>query len=209
MPPLLPGQHAPGILDVNQPGYPTQIARAFGVQNSVPGQLDPLVSIGVQLDDYTLPEFWWLRRGLLGVWGGNQAAVAGQFGWVGIQGSPGTLTVVDEIVLTNPGAASLQYLVGITTVTPSAGAYFPCGVRDTRGGTASQCATTGGARAAAALSPPAQQYLVSVPAGNSVCLRTPWVLTGALFLSAQAQTVNVAAQATFNFRERPILAQEL
>ena len=54
-----------------------------------------------------------------------------------------------------------------------------------------------------------QQYLVSVPAGSSVFLRTPWVLTGALFLNAQAQTVNVAAQATFNFRERPSLEQEL
>lgn len=204
-----PNQGDPGVLDVNQPDYPSQLAKVFGIQGSIPGELDYRVSVGVQLDDYTRPEYWWLRRGLLGIWGGNQAAVAAQFGWVGIQGSVGTLTVVDQLILNNPNGAALQYLVGITTVTPSAGAYFPCGVRDTRGGTASQCATTGGARAAAALTPPAQAFLVSVPANSSVALEVPFVLTGALFLSAQAQTVNLIAQATFLFRERAILQQEL
>lgn len=206
----LPGVvHQPGVLDVNQPDYPAQIAKAFGVQGSLPGQLDYRVGVGIQLDDFTAPEFWWLRRGLLGIWGGNQAAVAAQFGWVGIQGAPGILTTVEQIVLTNPNAAALQYLVGITTVTPSAGAYFPCGVRDVRGGTSSQCATLGGARAAAALTPPAQAFLVSVPANSSVVLDTPFVLTGATFLSAQAQTLNVIAQATFLFRERTQLQQEV
>lgn len=198
----------PGLLDVNQPDYPQQIARAMGTQNTVPGRMDPLVSMGVQLDDFTLPEFWWLRRGLLGLWTGVQAAVAAQFGWVGIQGAVGTLTIVEQVVITNTGVAALPVQLGITAVTPSSGAYFACGVRDVRNGLGAQCATTGAVRAAGALSPSNFPVLVNVPAGNSVTVNVPWVLTGAVFLNAQSTVANVPIAASFSFRERGMLVQE-
>jgi len=201
----------PGVLDQNQPDYASQLAKANGLQGTPPGHLESVYNVSLQLDDYTAPEFWWLRRGQLGLWAGFATAIAGQTGWVGIQGAVGMLTVVRRIILTNPTAVAQKVFVGLTTVTPSAGAYFPCPVRDTRGspGLATQCATTGGVRASAAVTPPGTPMRINVPAGSTVVIDTPFVLTGALFLSAQCQTANADFEANFEFAERPILPSEL
>lgn len=198
----------PGRLDQNQPDYASQVAKANGLQGTPPGHIDPTYGVGITLDDYTRPEFWWLRRGLLGLWGAIQTAVAAQTGWVGIQGAPGTLTIVRRTIVTNPTAAAQSVFLGLTFVTPSAGAYFPCPVRDSRGGSATQCATTGGARAAVAVTAPGTPLRLFVPPNSSVCVEVPFVLTGAAFLSAQCQTVNADFAANFEFEERTLLSSE-
>lgn len=198
----------PGELNVNQPDYASQVAKANGLQGSIPGHIDPTYNVGITLDDYTAPEYFWLRRGLLGMWGGIQAAVAAQAGWVGIQSAPNVLTVVDTLIVTNPTAAAQVVLYGLTTVTPSAGAYFPCPVRDVRGGTASQCATTGGVRASVANTAPGTPGRVVVPANSSLVVPVEFVLTGANFFSAQCQTLNADFSATIYFRERALLLSE-
>lgn len=202
------GKPVPGLLDVNQPDYPTMLARAMGTQNTVPGRMDPLISAGVTVDDYTLPEFWWLRRGMQGLWTGIQAAVAAQFGWVGIQGAPGVLTVCERIIIANEGAVVLNAEVGLNTTTPSGGAYFAAGCRDSRNGLGFQTATTGATRAAGALVAPFFPVKVSIPVGSTVVLEVPWVLTGAVFLSAQSRVLNTPIAASFQFRERALLPQE-
>lgn len=198
----------PGLLDQNQPDYASQVAKANALQGTPPGHLESTYGVGITLDDYTAPEFWWLRRGLLGFWGGLQAAVAAQAGWVGIQGAVGTLTIVKRTIITNPTATAQSVFVGLTTVTPSAGAYFPCPVRDTRGGSASQCATTGGVRASAANTAPTTPLRVFVPPTSSVVIEIPFVLTGAAFFSAQCQTLNADFAANIEFAERALLVSE-
>lgn len=196
-----------GELNVNQPDYASQVAKANGLQGSIPGHIDPTYQVGITLDDYTMAEFLWLRRSLMGVWAGLQAAVALQAGWIGIQGAPNVLTVIDQLVLVNTTVTAQLVFYGLTTVTPSAGAYFPCPTRDFRS-IASQCATTGGVRSSAANTAPGTPHRVLVPATNTVIVPVEYVLAGGGFFSAQCQTLNADFSASIQFRERPLLNSE-
>lgn len=126
------GLAAPALLDVNQPDYSTQLTKALGLQSRVPGHLDRRIQLGVNLDDYTQPEFWHLRAGQLGQFSTAISAVAGQAGWLQIRPSAGKMVIVEEITVANfGGAAPLQFTYGFA-VGEGGGTTFQGGTRDDR-----------------------------------------------------------------------------
>jgi len=204
------GVPAPGLLDQNQQDFTTQIARALGVQGVVPGKLDPLVGVGIQLDDFRALEYQFLRRTTCAYFGSQAAAVAAQFGFSSIRGGNGTLTVIDKIIIANTSAATLAFDCGIQGQFPSGVGNLPGTARDTRFGVAvlnTLSVVRAGSDAAPVL--PSIPYQISVPAGGSFEWDPGVVLSSAsAFFSVVAKTVNLGFSVAWFWRERPMLNTE-
>lgn len=197
----------PGVLDVNQQDYASQQAKALGIQVAVPGKLEPGLSVGLQLDDYTLPEFWWLRRGLRGYAGDARNATAGAFGFFSITCLAGSMLVVEKIILSSPLAAQ-YFSYGVQAAQPAAAASTPGQPIDTR-----SLGQAGSARwvlsANAVVVGPTVATRVWVPAQTVVTIDQPGiVLTNGNWFSVIATTVNVEIAVTVIYRERRLLETE-
>jgi len=205
----------PAVLDQNQQDYASQLAKALGLQARIPGHLDPRIQVGLTLDDFTRPEFWNIRRGKM--WQGHVALGAGVGfkAFAQLQGSAGTLCVVQRITISNLSAAVQTYQWGLSrwnaTVTTTPGANS----RDDRAGLSINnpaCILTGGNTTAAPFQPKGQ---VQVGIGASEVIDCDMILTGkiavvdALAFSVACVTANVPLDVSFEWRERAILPSEL
>lgn len=94
----------PAILDQNQQDYSTQVSKALGLQARTPGNLDQRIQLGINIDDLTAPEFWYLRKGELGSLTVPASAVAGQVCYAQLQPAPGKVVVVTAFTVVNYGA---------------------------------------------------------------------------------------------------------
>lgn len=199
-------QPAPGELLSGAPSYAAALMRAFAVQGPLPNQLhSDLVNV-IKLADLTLPEYWWLQRGRRFNAGYQQAAVAGQQGFIAMLGQSQTLAVVDKIILGNPVAALGQFLIGIGS-SPGAGAQTTIGSpADDRHNNQTRFFFNLGTNAAPVI--PANSLLLTVPGNSSLVVEGPWVLTNAHNLCVINATVNQALQANFFWRERDLLQTE-
>lgn len=196
----------PGVLDVNQQDYASQQSKALGIQVAVPGKLEPGLSVGVQLDDYTRPEFWWLRRGLRGYAGDARGAVAAQFGFFALQCLSGSVLVVEKILLT---AQAAQYLnMGLQAAQPAAGAATAGTVMDSRsfgqGGSARWVLSSN-----AAVTGPVVGTRVWCPAGTLVTIDEPgFVVSGGNWFAVLSTVLNTEFSITVFYRERRLLETE-
>lgn len=93
----------PSILDQNQQDYSTQVSKALSLTQRTPGHLDPRIQLGVTVDDFTQPEFWYLRKGELGSLFVPASAVAAQVCYAQLQPAAGKLVVVTAFTVVNYG----------------------------------------------------------------------------------------------------------
>jgi hypothetical protein len=203
VPPRLPLDHA--LLDVNQQDYPTQLNKAMQLQVRPPGRIDPRVSVGVQLDDYTMPEFWWLRRGIRGYAGDARAANAGQFNFFAIQCLPGSLLVIEKLIV---GCQITSFVkIGLQTAQPAAAAATAGTPLDARafgqGGAARWVLSSN-----AAVTGPTIPTSILCAANALVTVEPGAVLTGGNWFSVISTAVNIDLAVTVIYRERRLLPSE-
>lgn len=203
---IIPPVGAPTAVDVNQQDYSTQATAALGLQARVPGQLQRHIGMGVTLDDWTRPEFWWLRRGIRGYAGSSRAGFAGERTFFALQCLPGSLLVVERVYLMSPVTA--QYVSwGIQAAQPAAAAATSGVAIDSR-------ATTQGGAARwvlsgnAAPTPPTVPARSWLPIGQLIVIEPDAVVSGGNWFSVVADAVNLEIVVTVIYRERPILPSE-
>jgi len=206
-----PPGSVPGLLDQNQQDYTAQVGKALSIQGSVPGHVDPRLSTGIQVDDFTRPEFAYLRRLTLAYFGSNvPAGGAGLFGFSSIRGGSGKIVVVEKVLIGNPTAATIVFSCGVQGAFPSGVGAVAGTARDTRFGvgTLNTLAVVRGGTDAAPVAP-SLPFQVAVPAGATYCLEPQIVLVGVgSFFSIIAGTANVAISAAWFWRERAQLHTE-
>jgi hypothetical protein len=206
---------APGLLDLNQQDYPTQLNKALGLQVRPPAHIDARVSVGIQLDDFTRPEFSALRRLSLMSCLVQTAAVAAQFPVVQLVANVSrTLIVLERMILTNANAGTITVnwgwggFDGGITVTPSA--------RDSRNyGNPGAAYITAQNVAAPAAPVPTQGYArlatdanLVVEMNQVIVNPTPGFATSPSFKILGNQ-VNSNINVTLFWRERALLQQEV
>jgi len=194
------------LLDINQPDYPTELNKALGLQARPPGALDPRVGVSVTLDDFTGPEFWWLRRGIRGFAGDRMLAVAGQFGFFGLQCLKGSLLVVEQLVIASPLAA--QYLsIGVQSAPPVAPVTISPGPLDTRalgqGGSARSMIGT-----SAAPTGPTTPVRVWCAAGTTLLLPLGAIVSAGNWVTVIGTVANTEMAVSAVYRERRMLDSE-
>jgi len=202
---------APGLLDQNQQAYPPQIAKAMGVQNTVPAKLDPLISVGIQLEDYTAPEFWWLRRAPLVIGGAAAGPVALEKPWVQLEAAAGTLLVVEQIIIANTSGTAHSVEIGLA-LGGGGGTVATAQLRDTRYFPGQPIATT---RAGTSLAPIVPTGLVVAFANDTTTIVPVAFVLGSvvggpppLALKVVGRAVNTAMSVAFVVRERSLLESE-
>jgi hypothetical protein len=204
----------PGLLDLNQQDYPTQLNKALGLQVYPPGHLDPRVSIGIQLDDFTLPEFNNLRRMHLMSATVQTAAVAAQFPVAHVIANvPKSVIVIERLIITNSNAAIQTVnwgwggFDGGVTVTPEA--------RDSRnyGNPGAAYITRQNVAAPAAPNPSAgyvrvpADAVLDIPINQVITNPTTGFVTSACFKILGNQVLT-SLNVTIIYRERVLLQQE-
>lgn len=123
-----------GYLLNGQAELAEQTMRSLELKGDLPQLVDPRIQLGVQVDDWTKPEYRWTRRMGSFMRGELSGAVAAQFSYV-IFGSltvaSRTLAAVDSAIISNPGAAAVQVQFGLIDSALFAPASFT-GIRDDR-----------------------------------------------------------------------------
>jgi hypothetical protein len=210
--PQLPRQ--PALLDNNQQDYATQLNKALQLQVRPPGHIEATIGVGIQLDDWTKPEFAILRRMALYGATAQVAAVAAQYPMAQlICNTPNTLIVLERLILTNTNAAGVfcNYgwggFDGGVTVVPEA--------RDSRNYGLAGTAYLTRQTAAAPTAPQPAMGNVYVPVGATVDVPLQVVITNPTrgFVTSPCfkvltGTVNTSLVATFVWRERSLLQTE-
>jgi hypothetical protein len=205
----------PGLLDNNQQDYATQLNKALGLQVRPPGHIDPRISMGIQVDDFTRPEFNYLRRLSLMSVAVQTAAVAAQFPVVQVVCNAARSVVVLERMLVingNAGGISVSWgwggFDGGVTVTPES--------RDSRnyGNPGIAYITKQNVAAPAAPTPNAGYLLLAGSASAEIQLNQVIVNPTAGFATSPAfkilgNQVLTALTVTLFYRERSLLPQEI
>lgn len=206
-----------GWMIQSQPELSEQAQRALDLKGQLPLQyVDPTLSLSIQADDYTRPEYWYLRRGNLVGYRMFAAANAG-FPSVGQFGNiqRGSISVVEKIIVSNGTVAAIAFNIYLAA---TAIAGFPSGgfarddrMKNTFGAAlgAGLCVSGAFSNAAAPVAPAGGVLSVVVPATSSLVLEVPYVLNGNLFWTIATQLVNGALDCTVLCRERSGLTSEL
>jgi hypothetical protein len=211
--PQLPRE--PALLDNNQQDYATQLNKALGLQVRPPGHIDARLGVGIQLDDWTRPEFQFLRRMNLYTVRGSVIAVAGQFPVMQlIANVPNSIIVVESALLFNNNGVAQTVswgwggFDGGTTQTPDP--------RDSRnfGNPGSAYVTINTSAAPTAPSPVGGQIQLAVNQTSVVDLNYVVVNPTKGFVNSPVfkllgNTVNQTLNAVISYRERVLLQTEV
>lgn len=216
-----------GYLLVGQPTLSAGLARALATKGDQPQYIDPRYDLSITAYDLTTPENRWLRRiNTFEAWA-SQAAVAAQN--QGVQLGAGTIaggvarnmiTVCEKVIVANENAATQRFLVGLSTNNfgASSGPFFGYAADD-RSLDAS-AAIQSNAFLATQSNPGAliaanRSRLVTVPAGASVEVNGPWIISGkptsggvTVSLVVAGGQSNIIVTAAFRWYERELLASE-
>lgn len=203
---------------IGQPTVAEQVMRALGLKGDLPQRVDGLFALGLTVDDFTRPEYAWLRRESLYEQGANIAAVAAQFSnaYLTITGQR-ALAVVEQIIIVNlDAAATRNFRFAVRSVTA-----FPYAVTGT--GSSRDDRATGPANSIARFgsgTSAARQVnggpFVSVPSLGTLIVPVSIILTGATdntgaqgALCVETDIVNVPCMIGWIWRERSIMDSEL
>lgn len=205
----------PGVLDVNQQDYASQITAALGLQSRVPAHLDSNIQVGLTLDDFTRPEFAWLRK--LNRWTSyhGQPGIAGQRASMQLVPTPPVypvLIVIHRMTICNANAAAQAINYGWKQI--EAGVPASYATMDLRlGGNAVPFCSFGRMTNAAPALVRAGG-LVFVAAGGSATVELDWVMnspgnvgSGECF-GIVNQAVLQSLDVTLEWSERAILPSE-
>lgn len=202
-------------LDINQSAYATQLSRALALQQRVPQVLDRRIQAGVQVDDFTLPEFFWLRQGVLACQWVQTAAVAAENSFAEFTPAAGVITVLEGMWLMQGNAAASTIKFGYA-IGNAVGAITSGSARDDRapgvpGGTI-QYGTT-----PAIIHPVMGQVRLTATPGDKVYVPLNFVMTNPAKGPAappfqkfkiSSAAVNQVLDVTLFWRERPIMESE-
>jgi len=205
----------PALRDVNTPELSSQVTKAFGLQGPPPLQLDPATQLGITLEDLTAIEFRYLRRAATFNARVSVTPGVGFKAFAQLQGTPGTLTRVRRILITNFNATGQSYLFGTSRGNATTTGVFGATSADDRPGLAilnPATTMTIGNTTAAPFQPKGLFYL---PTLSSVALDVEAVLTGqvdtagvpiayAIVMTTAGNSLDVA----FDYTERPLLPSE-
>lgn len=218
-----------GHLLVGQPDVAERMMRALALKGTLPqyidGDYDPVAIV----EDLTAREFDYLRRFI--PWSATFGAVAGGAGvWSLVGIGPKTtqgrsaIAVVDRVWILNQTAGALSYRLGLfpTTATGSllaATGVAPIDDRVLNNVPAGQNGLFAGGGGQNAVDPstliPGSTLVFSVPAGATLEVVGPWILTGAVntagaqhYLAITPTLANTQVTASFYWRERALMATE-
>jgi hypothetical protein len=209
-----------GYLLIGQPSLSALIARSLATKGDQPSLIEPRYQLVVQALDLTDVEYRYNMRRPTWEVGLAQAAVAAQYPIFTASfqfNSPRVFAIIEEITISNNGAAATGALFGIGYVGGAGIAANVVGWQcdDRFGAPAARGALTWGAGANAAQPVNANYSTVQIPPGANITLRGPWILSGnqgAVFQSAfnvVGTAVNVPLILRARWYEREPLASEL
>lgn len=215
-----------GYLLIGQPTLSAGLARALATKGDQPQFIDGRYDLSINALDLTAFEYRWLRRiNTFQAWA-SQAAVAGQN--QSVQLGAGTiaggvarnmLTVCESVTVCNENAASQRFHVGLTTnaIGAASGPFFGYAADD-RSLDSSAAIQSNAFLAtqsnAAALIAGNRAAIVTVPAGSSVVVPGPWIISGkpagtvTVSLVVVGGQSNIIVTAGFRWYERELLASE-
>lgn len=203
------------------------LLRALNTKGNTPADVQASFSPGLTIDDFTLPEYHFLRRMIRFSHSSDVTAVAAQFGHI-VFGSnnPGqrTLCVLEKMIIVNTSAATLAFRYGMHLKTLGVSPTGPTspGPLDDRSFRPDGTNIPFSAFSASQFSNAAQQLpttdfpQVVLPTNtffvvdNIGAILTSRVVSGGeIHWYVQAGTVNTGYSASFYWRERAILPSEL
>lgn len=210
-----PRGFVPALRDLNTPELSSQVTKAFGLQGPPPLQLDPATQLGITLEDLTSIEFRYLRRAATFNAKVSVPLGVGFKAFAQLQGTPGTLTHVRRIIITNVNGTGQSYLFGTSRGNATTTGSFGATSADDRPGLAilnPATTMTFGNTTAVPFSPKGLFYL---PTLSSVVIDVEAVLTGqvdtvgiriayAVVMVTAGNSLDVA----FDYTERPLLPSE-
>ena len=189
-----------------------QAVRALELKGEIPRLVSPSLDWSINAEDFTNPEFLWLRRMGRYIAGADQIAVAAQFNIVQIGrptgGDRGALAVIEEIFIGNKAAVANDYRTYLSPY-PGAGAFtgIPGNVDDRQANVQSNYQVFAGA-VGALPAPVNGSTLTNIPAGGSFRVPVQYVLTGQQILNITNAGVNQPMLVWVRFRERLLLTSE-
>lgn len=219
---------APGLayLLIGQPALSSIVARALATKGEQPQTIESRYQLGINALDLTDFEFRYLRRMATYTAFASQAAVAAQnqsvqFGLATAPFGRTVLAVIEEIQVHNNNAAAQTFLYGLSnnSVGAASGPFFGQAIDDrfwdqvaAPNQSAGFVATQSNAGALITLN---RVGAVLVPAGSTVTVKGPWIISGkstgvvsTSFLVAGGQS-NIIVAASFRWYEREMMSSEL
>lgn len=206
-----------GMLAINQPEQSERFARVFGIKGDLPNICDPLLQLGLTLDDLTAAEYWWLRRGRIFDAGSSAVATALNYGkvFLGAPQATDSLAIVERITIINQFAGQQAFRIGMVfSVASTANANQK--TRDSRNGIAGRGAFV--VNAALGVGNDlvnAASLVVNAPQQSTIVVEGPWIVSGQnnggtqlSALMVETDGLNQAIAATFTWRERQMLVEE-
>lgn len=217
-----PFQRDGGML-LGQSEYSERLMRLLALKGDLPQWLDPRYTVGFQADDFSQLEYSWARRVSRWSVGGTGVAGAGVFSIFAFAGQNvqgrSTMAIVDQILVSNPSAATISLTFGMTGAGFGGVAFTRFGqLLDDRQFSNAQSAYAAGTGQNAASPAPAQGFLFSLAAGATLALPVcPLVLTNAPNAAATQNlgwvlvptAVNTGMQVGMVWRERQLTDSEL
>jgi hypothetical protein len=206
--------HQAGEFIVNQADIAQRMSRALGMDGSeLPQSIDKKHNAGIQVEDLTHPEYWWLRRGLRYGVGWTQAAVAAQFSFVEVYirtSGARKLVVLEKVIISNPGPALLFVEVGFGGAVAVGATREPAPLDDRFGNPAGAPAGSGiqanvGTSAAPVRPGVGIQLVVGINASVDI---GPIIMTGNANFTVIGTIANTALGVTIFTKERPLLDTE-
>jgi len=194
------------FLQVGQQDLSETMFRALRIKGQLPKLIDPRFNVSIQGEDFTKPEYWWLRRGILGYVGDFVGAVAGQFSFIDLSIAQRRLSVIESIVLTNRNGAAASYRFGFGAAVAVGGTNGNQPRDDRTAGRAITTLMTSGTNAAPLLGP--NDFFISLAPGTSIVIPGPYIMTGIQNFHCIMMVVNQELMCHFNLRERELYPEE-
>jgi hypothetical protein len=177
-----------GNLLIGQSELGEQTMRALELKGDLPQLVDPRYQLGINVDDWTLPEYRWLRRQLRCVYPMDSIAGAGTnvIQWRLPSGGPRALVVLERMLLTNSTAAVHDYQFYFTTTSVASFVSGAMAVDDRQKAVIANPIGNGMLicglinTGAPPTGPGAGTCIVSIPASTTIEIKLDWILTQGL-----------------------------
>ncbi len=204
----------PGYLETRDPRVWERLLRAQDLKGDIPQLLAALLSPVALLEDYSQPEYAWLRRTRRLTAASSIGAVAAQYPVVQLtNASSNRIIRVRQLSILNMNAGgAITVGVGIvkTAVAVFGSLTFPmCDDRQPPT-TAPGAGNMGATNLAAPMTEMLDMFRLRMPADTMVVLDVPWVLAGLNngYLTIHGQNQNTALGASVVYDERDQLSSE-